>query len=646
MNLECEKVNNPENTKRQLFDLNQVVGLCLDTYLTNGEFVSREIGQELREKSIPKLLKTTINAFSEGNIVQMGGSAMEILSDLMTEQEYWKTKKEMKKMAQKMEGVELNGERAMTVMTAIKRLGKGDPDFDFYLSERKNLKDFFDNFYKSDGDNAKINETESGGKIFETKISENINLDVYWGPVYKNSLFDRVQLQLKGLDNNPLFHVDITALPETSDEAVQNRRQYVGSIHDNCRGKIEIVDNKVQIYLNSGKIPKAEEASEMNLRRSERDPVTFFEVVLRELRKKGMHYTSDNNPKRHFFELSNIYPLLQVEDIFTLRELFFGDNNLGNKIYEAQSPYQKEMIYQEWFLIAQTDPFLAIIMLQDLGLDALFLNRHLTRKEVLSILSSPHLNFAPENIDGNRKERVSKSREKYINNRKENGSRNGLSGLIAAIGQTLGKSEDINNYQVHLEKGWKIIANPKTEIKELPNLTLKDGLKEEEKEVLDQLLLGGGLTEKGWHHVMNMINKNKYPNNSENDKRKFRHILLKLKKDGLVEAAKRKLVIEGKEMEVWFYYPCVASTKIRDILYDAGISKIKSGIIDNAYKLMGIESLEAVLSIRPKELKGEGVWETMMSILHRDLSLYLIRLQQKNEKNLGAHTYLDFRKNN
>jgi len=618
MNLEREKKIEKKN--QIIVPVTEIATKSFGNY-----FQSIEHGSELVNCSIPLLLEKMGKSFAESLEVTLGGSAMEILSGLMTENEYWHQKEEMKKVNNELGIDENGGKRAKTVVSALKRLSSGDPDIDFYLPKKKNLREFFERFKNSFEEKIIIKKNENGGDTFIVKFSENTFLETYCGPIYEGSLFDRVEMQLKDKNMQALFHVDLTALPESEVDEKRNRRQKIGDIHDKCRGKyIRNINGNSYIEYNPKLIPKANEATKMNLEKNGKDPKTFLEIVLRELRKKTMHFDSINNSKRDIFDMSEIYPLLDVEDVFTLRELFFGKEKLGNEIYESQSLYQKEMIYQEFFLIVQKDPLFALVMLQDTGLDSLFFGRHFTRKELFKIAVSPHLNFATNNSNTDLKEKIKVSRMAYIEAGDRGEARYGLIALLKAIGQVFGEEKDLNMFDDnHLNKGIKILINPNqmSEQKQKIDIGQIDG---EKKEIMEQLMFGGGLTERGLYYLL----RKEY----RSDDKEFRRKLIELKKENLIETANRYTVIDGKKVKARFYYPCVSSIRIEQILYDAEIhNSLQGKIINKTYTSAGISSLEAAIGISSKELR-EIDNEALLAFFHPIFLRYLTSIYKNNDK--------------
>lgn len=658
MNLEHEnrlEINQEKN------GLSQLVDLYLENYLNDEKNLPPEIAWELKTKTIP-LFNEIGKEIVEKNELLIGGSAMEVMANLITPNEYWGTKYQLKNLQNKIDSENEtlrpsdtsldpdrsgqaraaikvdSGERLTPVLAALKTLGKGDADFDFYIDKKENLRKIFNKIYKKYGDEAEIKKEESGRKKFDIKLSENIDLIISYGPVYKGAIFYRTNFQLKDKQDNPLFHIDITTLPETGEDKIQNRRHFIGDIHDNCRGKLVVKNNKINVEFKKEEMPKAGYQSKMKL--ENKDINSIYEVVMREMRKKIMHFTSKNNPQRTDFSPHRIFSLIDTESIFDLREIGFIKNEADN-LFEKQSLMQKQMLYQELFLMAQTDPYSTVIFLQDTGMDSLFLGRHLSRKEVLGILASDYLDFLPESED-KLKKRLKESREIYINLDFKDEKKNGAKRFISALGQALGNENEKRNYQIHFKRGLEILGDPKNKMKKLPTLSVEKDLNEKQKEMLEQLNNGGGLTEKGLHYLLNKNNPIKYPNENRINKEKFKKELLELKKTGLIETAKRTIKItDDKEVEAWFYYPCSSSIRIEKILYEANRPGVQSCLIKKAYQMIGVDSFEAALSIKAEELKKSGLLDKLMSLFHPSLILKLITWEEEIKNQEKTRNYLD-----
>jgi len=397
-------------------------------------------------------------------------------------------------------------------------------------------------------------------------------------------------------------------------------------------------NNKINVEFNQEEMPKAGYQSKMKL--ENKDINSIYEVVMREMRKKIMHFTSKNNSERNDFSPHRIFSLIDTESIFDLREIGFINNEADN-LFEKQSLVQKQMLYQELFLMAQTDPYSTIIFLQDTGMDSLFLGRHLNRKEVLGLLASDYLDFVPESEE-KLKERLKKSRKIYIDLEVKDEKKNGAERFIKAIGQVLGSEDERRNYQTHFKRGLEIFGDPKNRIRKLPVLIIENYLNEKQKEMLRQLNNGGGLTEKGLHYLLNKKDSINYPNQNKSDQKKFKQELLELKKTGLVETAKRTIKISNRqEIDAWFYYPCSSSIRIEKVLLEARVSNLESFLIEKAYKKIGVETMEAVLSIKTEELKKSNFLDKLMSLFHPSLILKLITFEEEIKSQEKTRNYLD-----
>ncbi|HPT66104.1 MAG TPA: hypothetical protein PK257_02220 [Candidatus Woesebacteria bacterium] len=543
------------------------------------------------------------------NEMQLGGSAAEVLSGLITPEEYWGIKGQFKKLNDNLS--QKNGEENKIIKSALETLANGDVDFDFYVSKEDHLETIFDNIYKEWGEQTQIQESDVRGSFFEIKITEKLKANIFYGPIYEGSLIKRVCLQLKDNEEKRIFHMDITSNPETgSDQAIQ-RRHFIGEIHDNCRGKLVVDDNQIKIIFDKNQLPKANQESTLKIdKKSEK---TKIEVTLREMRKKIMHFDSNKNKEgRKNFEISRLFPLMNVDSLFDLREMSFGEKPKIEEIFQKQKPAQKQMIYQELFLMAQKDPFLTVIFLQDSGLDLVFFGRHLERKEALALMASEHLKYDLGNNSPS--QTIKNSREKYLDLKENDSKKNGLKRLIAAIGQVLSKEK--TDFDEHFEEGWKILIDPKNKVTEVKQREITTELKETERKIFEKIIYGGGLTERRLNGLI------------EINKKEFKKALFNLKKKGLVEAARREVLMDGEKRGVYFYYPCWTETKIETILEVAG----KSDLISKIYKKARIENLEAALAIKTEELQTGDFWDKIMALFHPHLILKLITYQNEIEK--------------
>jgi hypothetical protein len=579
------------------------------------DFGLKNLNEGLKTEIVPFLTEITKTILKVDEL-QIGGSAMEVMAGLIKPNEYWATKNQLKSLQNKIDSAKQNldsGERLNSVLEALKVLGNGDADFDFYVDKKEKLKTIFTNIkYIYGGENV--------------QISKNLKLDISYGPVGEGSLFYRTNFQLKDNQNNHLFHIDITTTPETGDDEAQNRRHNIGDIHDNCRGKMKLNDGQIEISISKEEIPKANYQSKMKL--EDKDINSIYEVVMREMRKKIMHSTSVNNSQRNDFDLRKIFPLIDAESFFELRELNFNEDNKVNKLFERQTLSQKRMLYQELFLMAQTDPYSTIMFLQDTEMDVLFFGRHLTSEEVKGLLKSQYLDFLSDDKQKNWVEKVKDSREFYINLPDNNEKKNGAERFIKAVGQVLGK--EINDYKIHFKKGLEILGDPENKVEKIFTLDLENKLEEKPREMFEQLKNGGGLTKKGLHSLLNKIDPEKYPNRNKKNKKEFDKEFLKLEKSGLIKTVTRIILVDKEKLEVKLYYPCTSETRIEKVLLDARVSDLESFLINSACKNIGVETMEAALSIRKKDLKkSENFSDKLMSIIQPYLILRLITHQEK-----------------
>lgn len=138
MNLELKSEIKTERIQNVRIPIKEVPINCFENY-----FSGIKLGGEIVNQAIPKLIEIIDSSLDDNSEVVLGGSAMEILSGLMTEEEYWHLKEEMGLVKTVLLENERDGERALVLNSALKRLSTGDPDIDFYLQKKTRFKTIF-----------------------------------------------------------------------------------------------------------------------------------------------------------------------------------------------------------------------------------------------------------------------------------------------------------------------------------------------------------------------------------------------------------------------------------------------------------------------------------------------------------------------
>lgn len=637
MNLEHKAIDRElikEKGIRQLPAYELIVSKQLgEEYFDSGIFIDPKIGKELKEEGIPFLIRILDKSNPSNRENKLGGTIMEIAADLMTKEEYWQRKKQLGEDYKTLSKYELTGERAKQFIEAINDLGNGDPDMDQYEPNLECLRERSKYIFELFKEKPQPSEKVIGGQELSVNVSKNINLDIYFGPVYSGAAVHRLCLQLKDKNGNKLYHVDLTATPETAIEGTSNERLIVGSVQDNCQGTIR----HETVTLNLNNTPEAEEGSIVRL--EEKEPKKILVPTFRETRKKETHKVSINNKKRNQFSTKNFCQLLNTETIFELRELGYKNGEKFWNIYNQQSPDQKKMIFKEMLLILSINPILGIMFLTDTGLDVLAFGRHLTKKEKDKIMSSKHLNFSPlsnrQNNYQDLDERILANYQSIINF-EANCSKSTLFGLFGAIGETMAPKGQEKNYSTHIQIGLNVFTNPEKNMPKLPNIGLRNGLGNEEKEILRVLIENGGMTRKGIQRLLRENNPKKWFSIEEFDKH-FKNLVM----SGAIETEVRIGNFRDKKKEVRIYGACVSNTRIDQLLFDAGDSKIKNKILKRVYQKLGVSSLETASSLSKKELEDSGILGQILIILNPYILSYLLETQRKIEENPKSNSNVD-----
>lgn len=603
-------------------------------FLDSGKFISKEVGKEMREVGIPELVRIhkLISGNNEDEVIF--GSVFEILTDLSTSKEYWAIKEQIGKDSEEIfvELKNIKGERAELLYSAITALANGDTDLDKRKSNDEVLARNFEQIQDYKNIQATNDSKIPGGKEFDVNISEHILMNVYFGPIYEGAKIKRLCLQLITNDDKrqKIYHTDDVSQLNTTTKMANDRRLDVGTLHDSY-----LSYERGMIIIDKNKIPKANEASFMNF--DEKDIGGSLETFFREMRKRIGVVVSINNPDRENFSLAKFGQLLDMESLFKIRELCHNNGREIKEIFNQQSPVQKMLIFMEMSLMIEKNAVLGLIAIHDTGLDVLFFGRHLTRRELLNILSSKHLDFR---IGDDREKGYKSTSEKIVTNFLSSldikgGEASNLIGFFEAVGEVLGPKELKVNSKSHLKSGLEIFVDS-DKMPKLTPLDLSDGFGEREKEMLEVLIENGNLTVRAWHKLLIEKYPESWANSSREDFNKY-----KRKINNKLEVGNRWYIFDGKKGKTRFYYPCISSTKIHSILMDAEKNKYKAKLLENAYKSVGIESLEGAMSLTRKELNKFSFWEIVMSVLNPYVLLHLIKLQKEIEKNPASNRYLD-----
>ena len=576
--------------------------VSIDTLTTN--FLGGHSDPELVDSIIPTLVGHIASVVD----VQLGGTGAEIGAELTDGDEYWSSKKQLRVLNSKISESIKPGPRSELILNSFKTLAEGEPDFDFYVSDPKSLTTIFES-------------------CKDLEISPNFRLVSSLEPIYSGSLYYRTLIKLVDNKEKCHFHIDITVLPNTGDDQAQNRRHFVDDVHDNCRGDLSIEDNQVKVKFDLDTLPKFNKP--LSTKFSDKDIMTIPEIAARVIRKEITINNSKKNLNRSNFNHKYFFSLMDVNSVFAIRELTFGPNSRSIELFDRQKPSQKENFIKDCLLAGQKDPWQFIIFIQDTGLDSLLFDRHLTKREVLSLLSSEYLNFSPSNNNENLIQKVKQSRENYLNLDGDDPKKNGLARLISAFGQVLGDKKDIKDFEVHLQNGLDILSDPKNRVKPLqfPKSNYHPGSKKQE--ILEEINYGGGVTEKGLHHILNQKNPKRYPLKSETDKKNFDQTLFELKKTGLLEVARRIIRLpSGEEIDSLFYYPCFNPIEVSQITNET--DKPKNDSTRQALGLLNINTVEATLSLTSKDvsyLKDSVFWDEIIALIGSESALNLVEWQ-------------------
>lgn len=601
----------------------------LDPYLgeNSDNFQISESTASQLKLTVPKLIDDvfycTSQALSEDTKLTLGGSSAEVFSGLISAETYWATKQHFIDVLT--EKPQLNAVTNDAIRLSLQALAYGDPDLDLYVKDNKDLERIFNafcNHYQLTG----LEATETGGQQYKTKLN-NLTLIVYLGPAYKGNDMTRLYFQLEDDQGRQLFHIDETAEEIPSDRKALDRRKTIGSVHDQCRGEIDVKTGVV--VINATAVPKPQEQSSMKL--EEKDIYTIPEIVMREMRKKLSHVAFDKDA-RNRTNIYQLFSLMETGDVFFLREFTSNPNGKIREVVEGQSDYQRKTLYKELFLMAQIDPYLTTVFLQDTGFDVIFFGRHLSRREILRILISPWLGFEKGNQardDTPSLEKANGSRQNFLDLRPEDDDHNGFVRFVSAIGQALGSNP--NEFRKHFDDGMNILQ---TQEELLPKIQIPANICEDEVlgEMYKTIVDWGGLTETALHNILSKRDNLRYPRETDEDKKRFRRKFLELKIAGVLEVARREVVIEDQRRQVYFYYPAEGRQKIDDLLpQKEGLTPtnpdywqilIDQGSFDNFTKtssivpqelahawinftILGITSIEALLGIRDID------WETI-----------------------------------
>lgn len=562
-NASSEIATNKETNIRSADLASFTVNEYLRPYLSEGPgnpFISPTIAKELKcfiPQLIVNVLVSSHEALKEDEQLAIGGSSIEVFSGLISSEYYWAIKEHFVNiLATK---AEINKDARSFIPRSLKALAYGDADLDMYVEKNSNLESIFNKFHdlypQSD-----IEPTKTGGNEFKIQIpGSNINLTTYFGPAQNDNSRKRLYLRLKNAQDKPLFHIDITTKETLGGASIFDRRKKAGSIHNRCQAQINAASGEVSIDMNA--IPKASELSQIIL--EGKDIKTIPEIVMREMRKKLFHISSDKEA-REKISIHQLFPLLSTDDIFSLRDLTSNPDHMLEKSIHGQSEHQKDILYRELFLMAQVDPYLTISFLQDTGFDRIFFGRHLTRREVLRVLTSDWLKQDEQTNNNTPVESINESRKQFLNTDIANPARNGFLQLVSAIGNALGPSSDLKNFEKHFTDGLSIINDPEL----LPILKIQTDLPSDEKarEMYETIINWGGLTETALHSILNKNDPEKYPIETEDDKKNFRLGFLKLKTSGLLEVARRDVVTDKRSIEVFFYYPSIDRRNTYELL--------------------------------------------------------------------------------
>lgn len=528
------------------------VGNFLKPYLdvSNG-FLSETEAAHL-QSSIPQIFGSLLSSVRDIPKVKdlpdiklsMGGSSMEVFFGLSSAYNYWGVTKLFKNTY---ETKRSSLEKFPRVFDAFKALAQRDADIDMHVEEVYQLGTIFDSFHQRFAPNAEVEETTNQRGQKECKFRVDMNgaeVITYLGPAYEGSKTPRLYVQLNSSDDKPLFHVDILGKELAVGRVLFDRREKVGTIHDNCKGVVDLEKGEVAIDLNIK--PKLMEPSKMRL--NEKADDTLLGILSREMRKQSFRMISDKNT-REKISVGQLFPLMTSQDVFEFREIFSG--NRGQKILDRQLPYERKTLLKEICIMAQIDPFETFTFLVDTGFDKIFFGRHLTRSEYAKIMTSVYLRFEEDVVEEEFTiERIDESRRIFLNYGFNDERRNGFECFASAVGEVFGP--DPRDFANHFENGLNVINWPNLPEPKFVPTNARD---KEVDEMYEAIQDWGSFNDH--ESYLYKIFSEKYHNyyGGPNGQNRFNLDFMLLRLSGALKPEVRRIDIDGKEQKQVFYYP-------------------------------------------------------------------------------------------
>jgi hypothetical protein len=483
-----------------------------------------------------------------------GGTTAEMLANLYTLDEYVDTQNQLKNLFEKMPVYE-NLTGAIELLT-----NHHGPDLDIYAKNQQQLDNLYEHLLPLMGHDHSV------------ITNDNAQVSVTYAPVYAGGV-NRMTLDIKKINSDHQTHIDITPQSEWGNEAAINKR--IDPAMHSLRGIIHF-DNQLPTFtINNNTLPQ-DINQPLNLELTKKDKRGLLVLSVRNLRKLFFARTSVNN-QDHWQDstIQQFADHISLQDTFELKEITSLPQPEWENHLASLSDYQRHSAKAQILLMAQKDPIMTLVILQDTGLDRLLFERHLSHQEYITILQSPYVTYVQNNEEqtGSRLSQVNTSRLAYLNR-----PHDGLTRFIQSIGYTFGVKQQ---FEVHMEWGLEILNNP--ELISRPDQTLSIQSQEYDPLIL-HLKNGGLVTETELH-------RRSLPHLSQED---FRRHFLELKKQGVVDTVRRNY----QNQTIRFY-------SLKDINLPLPLTEVasllpqtlKSAVV--ALVARGITSFESLFSLNP-----------------------------------------------
>lgn len=341
------------------------------------------------------------------------------------------------------------------------------------------------------------------------------------------------------------------------------------------RGLIHFDSQTPTFAINKDTIPK-DINRPLNLELALKDKRGWIELSVRNLRKLFFARTSVNNRDHwHESKIQQFADHISLKDTFELKEITSLSQSEWENHLASLSDYQRHSAKAQILLMAQRDPIMTFVVLQDTGLDRLLFKRHLSHREYVTMLQSPYVTYVQnnENQTGSGLGQVNTSRLAYLDR-----PHDGLARFIQSIGYAFGVKQQ---FDVHLEWGLEILNNP--ELISSPDQMLS--IQSQEYDPLIFHLKNGGLV------TETELHRRSLPHLSQED---FRLHFLELKKKGVVDTVRRNY----QNQTIRFY-------SLKDVQEPLSLVQaipvlphaLQSAVI--ALVARGITSFESLFSLNP-----------------------------------------------